>query len=698
MSFTYLKIWLACLFILMCSSLNFLFAQSPIEKAKSFIDNRQFDLAISTLNNRNTLKAPNAKFLIGVAYYETNDLNRSLSFFDELLEDEKNLFPEVWWYKGRILHARNQFEEALYWYKGYLKQLKDNHVQRQRVRNTIRACSNGIALKERTSYTVVENMGPSVNSPHDEFRPIPSPTRQNKLYFSTIRPSNTGGLMDRYGNRDDVYGKATSDMYVVTQVAGNWSDLEKMSYKLNSNLHEILLDFNIQGNALYYLKGSDITQGKVYIDSFQTVNSTISTTPFITSYNPSFGDIDPYIALDTVIYFASDRSGGYGGYDLYKCSKINGRWEEPINLGPDINTPYDERTPYLCNDRITLYYSSNNPSLSVGGLDVLKTVLIPDQGRWIPSTNVGLPINSSHDESHFRLGKDGYSGFFNSSRKDGFGERDIYVALFQSYLEENRPPENTYAMIEGTNSQNSNHRDFNQISNPKNFSTSTPYEDLSKKLILDYFNIDNELSDQLIDEVLAMVNQHSGIQLIITANVLTVPLLQKELNNGMVVAEKVANKFLAKGINQDRLTVRAVSNDFQESIIISFADPTRQIDNHNIVLQTDLLAKQTYRDFPYFGEVFFQVQISSNSKLSTNKKLTGNDEIILEKGTDGKSYKYLIGAYHTIAEANMALSGIKKGIQRDAFIIPYYQGMRITKDQAEFLSEFFPKLREFLNR
>ena len=118
-----------------------------------------------------------------------------------------------------------------------------------------------------------------------------------------------------------------------------------------------------------------------------------------------------------ILYFSSDMPGGYGGFDLYKA-KWNGKeWETPVNLGSDINSPYDEVFPSLSPDGDLIY--STNHIETHGGLDI---VLYRDGMRNL----FPKPINSPYDD--FAISFDGDSlGFFSTNRVTGMLKDNIYV-------------------------------------------------------------------------------------------------------------------------------------------------------------------------------------------------------------------------------------------------------------------------------
>jgi hypothetical protein len=125
------------------------------------------------------------------------------------------------------------------------------------------------------------------------------------------------------------------------------------------------------------------------------------------------------------MYFTSDRPGGFGGRDIYKVTKLpDGAWSAPQNLGPTINTAYDEESPFIAVDNKTLYFSSNGPK-SIGGFDVFLTIK-DKEGVGLTPINLGYPLNSCNDDLFYTTTVNGLKGYLTSFRKGGFGEKDIY--------------------------------------------------------------------------------------------------------------------------------------------------------------------------------------------------------------------------------------------------------------------------------
>lgn len=149
----------------------------------------------------------------------------------------------------------------------------------------------------------------------------------------------------------------------------------------------------------------------------------------LSTLNTEFFDGQPSIdPTGNVLYFASNRPGGYGGYDLYKVERKTAdmAWSAPINLGPTINTEFDEKTPYMHCDGKTLYFSSNGHG-GVGGFDIFHSRL-DDFGKFSKPKNMGYPLNTESDEVAYVVSADGQRIYFSAKMLSGIGGWDIYCA------------------------------------------------------------------------------------------------------------------------------------------------------------------------------------------------------------------------------------------------------------------------------
>ncbi len=398
--------------------------QAKLERAQFFFSQGDYQSTVRTIQSARNLvpSSAEATLLLAVSYYHLNELREAEKLLISLNEDRKVAYPSAWFYLGRLYHAQHRFAEAATFYKRYLRGLAANDAARRITIDYIRMCDNGLRNTYSPEGMVVENLGKAVNSSEDEFGPVPSPTGAAKVYFSATTPADPLALEKSQLQSDIVYTELQST---------EWSPRQPLHNYLMSPQHELLLDISADGRELYYFRGESETQGAYLVDTFQErAVKQFTTFRLEVPLNPLLGDVTPFFWSPNVIYFSSARPGGYGGLDLYKMVKNGGQWLPAENLGPSINTAYDEITPFMAKDGRTLYFSSNNPAYAVGGFDVLRTFYYPDVGRFSAVQNVGLPLNSAGNDTHFRLAPDTFTAFLSSDRKDGYGGRDIYIVYF----------------------------------------------------------------------------------------------------------------------------------------------------------------------------------------------------------------------------------------------------------------------------
>lgn len=139
----------------------------------------------------------------------------------------------------------------------------------------------------------------------------------------------------------------------------------------------------------------------------------------------NYNTAHPSLSADgSMLFFTSDRPGGFGGKDIYVSRRSGSTWSAPINLGPDINTEGDELYPHYHTNGV-LYFASNG-HLGLGGLDIFRSIDLGENG-WSPAENMGIPINSSADDFGLIMFETGEYGFLTSNREGGIGNDDIYA-------------------------------------------------------------------------------------------------------------------------------------------------------------------------------------------------------------------------------------------------------------------------------
>ena len=270
-------------------------------------------------------------------------------------------------------------------------------------------------------------MGDSVNSEYPDFAPVIS-ADEATLIFTSRR---AGGTTDDKTLDDNQYYE---DIYISTKNKdGEWGTAKPIGSNINSAGHEASIGLSADGQQLFIYKATfekgDKGDGNIYKSD---LNGDVWTVP-----EKMGSDINTDKSWETsacltsdgqTLYFVSDREGGYGGRDIYKCVKLpNGEWSKSQNLGAPINTEYDEDGPFIHPDGKQLYFASKGHK-SMGGFDIFfSTKNESDSGiSWTEPINMGHPINTTDDDVFFVTSTDGKRAYYSSFQEGGFGEKDIY--------------------------------------------------------------------------------------------------------------------------------------------------------------------------------------------------------------------------------------------------------------------------------
>ena len=380
--------------------------------------------------------------------------NYHLSKLDEAKKDISTLLgfdvvpDETYLFIAKIFHEEGKYRKAIENYKVFLKRLSPKSDQRAGIIHSIKQCGVATRLQYKEPIAFVDNYGPEINTQYDEFRMIQSPNFDTKYYFTSSREGSTGGKRDKGGKADPIYGQFNSDMYAIEMINGRWMEPSKLNPFINTSRDEMALDFSADGSILFYIKGADYKKGTIYSDTFAADKKDILNPPKLeVPIYAEKGDVFLHLFNDSTMFFASNRAGGYGGYDLYVTARRYNRWSKPKNLGPKVNSFYDETYPHISNDGKTIFFSSNRVN-SLGKFDVFYSEFDDELHTWKESENIGAPINSAGDDVGFFVSKDGLTASLSSDRKQGFGGSDLYVCYFKNQMQSQLSQADELAFIE----------------------------------------------------------------------------------------------------------------------------------------------------------------------------------------------------------------------------------------------------------
>lgn len=268
------------------------------------------------------------------------------------------------------------------------------------------------------------NLGNMINSMDNEYFPGITADEQVLIFTRLVN------------GRDE-------EFYRSMKVDGKYTLAQNMGYPINTERNEGTVSLSADGQYIFYTacnrpngKGScDLYLSKLDGNSW---SEPINLGPPV---NTSSWESQPSLSFDgKVLYFSSNRPGGYGASDIWYTTFKNNRWTPPVNAGPEINTSGDEQSPFIAKDDQTLYFNSDGHA-GMGGIDLFFSRRDTD-GRWQKPVNLGYPINSEKDETCIVISSNGKDAFMAREGADTRGGLDIYS--FELY-EQARPKKTGYA-------------------------------------------------------------------------------------------------------------------------------------------------------------------------------------------------------------------------------------------------------------
>lgn len=334
---------------------------------------------------------------------------------------EKSSPPLAHYYYGKALHLNYKFDEALKEYENFEKYVSPKDKEwKKTISRDKDVCAFAKMQMEVPLNVQIVSLGDSVNSQYPDYSPALS-ADERMLIFTTRRPNTTGGMKDDNGNYyEDVVVSYKDD-------EDNWSSPVSLSESINGNGMDAAINITPDGQTLIlYRDGGDGMGGNIYYSTFDGTDWS-PLKDFGSDVNSKYQESHACLNADgTVLIFVSNRPGGYGGRDLYRCVKLpTGNWSKALNMGPVINTEYDEDGAFIHPDGRTFFFASNGHK-SMGGFDIMFATL-DENNQFSDVTNMGYPINTTDDDVFYVTSPDGKRGYFSSAKEGGLGEKDLYM-------------------------------------------------------------------------------------------------------------------------------------------------------------------------------------------------------------------------------------------------------------------------------
>ena len=413
--------------------------------AEAFMYEGNYDEALDLLLKLDNISPdnPNVWYKIGVCYlntrlYKTQALEylkkaseHTSPSYKENNHKERNAPLESYLYLGIAYRINYMFEESLDSFNK-LKEMLNSSKSEDKL--LLKSTNREIEVTENAIYNIANpikaeliNLGEIVNSEFTDHSPIVD-LYENYLIFTSRRPREGQEIK----NQDE-------DIFISKKVDDKWQTPFRLGEPVNTiENNEAAIGLSIDGKQLFFYRSGENNSGSIYLTESDDMYNWSTPTLLKQNVNSRFKETHATISPDgDAIYFTSNRKGGFGGLDIYVMRKLpNGKWSEALPLPKQINTEYDEESPFIHPDGITLYFSSKGHN-SMGGYDVFSSIMSRN-GKFTEPVNIGYPINTPDDDVSYVVNLDGQKGYIATIKaNDGYGDLDLYEILQENIYKSN---------------------------------------------------------------------------------------------------------------------------------------------------------------------------------------------------------------------------------------------------------------------
>lgn len=345
-----------------------------------------------------------------------NSYKEAMIWYGYVLESSKaHNYPLCRFWYAMMNKSNGRYDEAGENFQLFLNTYaKKDDFFAKKAKLEVSACILAKKIVEnKLSLKIDHLVGSRINTSFSEFNALQ--IGDNDLYFSSLRPVSEGDFETFIPNA------YISKIYIAKNSAKGWTNIKEFEPKINDKeTHNANITFAKNHKRLYFTKSK--------VDNNPTLASEIFTSEFKDGKWQKPVKLDSKINLSgytstqpnifcgsdyDVLYFVSDRPGGFGKLDIWYSIIKDGKYGEPINCGSIINTMGDEVTPFYYEKENTLYFSSDwHPGL--GSFDIFKSK--GGLSEWSVPENIGYPLNTSYNDIYFSVNEVDKDGYLTSNR------------------------------------------------------------------------------------------------------------------------------------------------------------------------------------------------------------------------------------------------------------------------------------------
>jgi tetratricopeptide (TPR) repeat protein len=329
---------------------------------------------------------------------------------------EKLAPPDVLFYLGQAYRVNEKLDKAIEYFSQFKDGVDPLIYDLEVINAELASCEIAKKTMRSPVYIKTKILGETINTRFADEGAVLSGDGKTLVYTGKLQFYDAVFIATRDAN-------------------GNWSQPYNLTPDFGLDGNSVVTGISFSGDEIFVYRSDDF-DGNIYSSkkigdhwqALKKLNENINTKYWESHASPS--------PDGKYLYFTSNRRGGYGGLDIYRSLRAsNGTWGIPVNLGPIINSPYNEDTPFISPSGNMLYFSSRGHG-GMGGYDIFVSEKI-DVDKWSKPFNMGYPLNTTDDDLFFCPVKiNEYTGIYSYyDQNTSYGLKDIYwIEVYNSII------------------------------------------------------------------------------------------------------------------------------------------------------------------------------------------------------------------------------------------------------------------------
>ena len=346
---------------------------------------------------------------MGYCYERLGRNQEAIRCYSTCLEIDSSYYlnRETHYWLGKLYFRTGNYNESISFCNKYLSQKNTNYSYEDELRKVLKNAQYSLMLVNSPIEFEAVQLPKTVNTFPQQY--FPSLTADQKTLFYTARKGFT------MAHDENIYTCVKDD-------SGRWSPPKSVSPAINSPANEGAVSISADGKIMIFTscRGRN-TYGNCDLFYTEKVgNDWKNPVNLGRPVNTPAWEAQPSLSADgRTLYFASSKSGGKGGRDIWVTHRDDeDTWTEPVNLGDSINTTGNEVSPFIHVNGQTLFFSSDyHPNL--GGYDIFSSELGESDQHWTTPKNLGYPINTNDDQISLFITADGKYGYYTNDVRVG---------------------------------------------------------------------------------------------------------------------------------------------------------------------------------------------------------------------------------------------------------------------------------------